>query len=87
MQTDGFTPETAKYRGAWHAFRTVLATEGAVAFTRGLIPTLIRCVHREALTKPSLTHIYLCRSPFANGATFLGFEMANRLLNSPDEIS
>ncbi|KAI0032884.1 mitochondrial carrier [Vararia minispora EC-137] len=68
MQTDGFTAETAKYRGAWHAFKTVLRTEGAVAFTRGLVPTLIR-------------------SPFANGATFLGFEMANRLLNAPEEIS
>ncbi|KZV73508.1 mitochondrial carrier [Peniophora sp. CONT] len=69
IQTDGFSPATGqKYTGAWHAFRTVLATEGPAALMRGLIPTLIR-------------------SPFANGATFLGFEMANRLLNSPDEIS
>lgn len=45
MQTDGFSPATGqKYTGAWHAFRTVLATEGPAAFTRGLIPTLIRCV-------------------------------------------
>ena len=43
MQTDGFSPATGqKYTGAWHAFRTVLATEGPAAFTRGLIPTLIR---------------------------------------------
>ncbi|KAI9449415.1 mitochondrial carrier [Lactarius psammicola] len=64
MQTDGFSPSDGqKYRSALHCVRTVWKSEGISAFTRGLVPTLIR-------------------SPFANGATFLGFEMANRLLNS-----
>jgi len=64
MQTDGFSPSDGqKYRSALHCARTVWKTEGISAFTRGLLPTLIR-------------------SPFANGATFLGFEMANRFLSS-----
>ncbi|KAI9511129.1 mitochondrial carrier domain-containing protein [Russula earlei] len=64
IQTDGFSPSDGqKYRSALHCVRTVWRTEGIGAFTRGLVPTLIR-------------------SPFANGATFLGFEMASRLLSS-----
>lgn len=64
MQTDGFSPSDGqKYRSALHCVRTLWKAEGISAFTRGLVPTLIR-------------------SPFANGATFLGFEMANRFLSS-----
>ncbi|KAI5824822.1 mitochondrial carrier domain-containing protein [Schizophyllum commune] len=63
MQTDGFSPATGqKYKSAVHCLRTVWRTEGLPAFTRGLIPTLIR-------------------SPFANGATFLGYELATRALS------
>ena len=63
MQTDGFTPSTGqKYTSTTHCIRSVWATEGIGAFTRGLIPTLIR-------------------SPFANGATFVAFELAMRVLN------
>ncbi|KDQ55687.1 hypothetical protein JAAARDRAFT_37096 [Jaapia argillacea MUCL 33604] len=64
MQTDGFTPATGqKYTSTLDCVRKVWKTEGPRAFSRGLVPTLIR-------------------SPFANGATFLGFELANRVLNS-----
>jgi len=63
MQTDGFTRETGqKYKSTLDCVKTVWRTEGVSAFTRGLLPTLIR-------------------SPFANGATFLGFEMAARVLD------
>ncbi|KAL1742201.1 mitochondrial carrier domain-containing protein [Schizophyllum fasciatum] len=63
MQTDGFSPATGqKYKSAVDCLRTVWRTEGLPAFTRGLIPTLIR-------------------SPFANGATFLGYELATRALS------
>ena len=45
MQTDGFSPSTGqKYRSALHCASTVWKTEGINAFTRGLGPTLIRCV-------------------------------------------
>ncbi|KAF7782233.1 hypothetical protein Agabi119p4_1609 [Agaricus bisporus var. burnettii] len=63
MQTDGFSPATGqKYKSTLDCVRTVWRTEGFSAFTRGIVPTLIR-------------------SPFANGATFLGFEMAIRVLD------
>ncbi|PPQ87479.1 hypothetical protein CVT25_008215 [Psilocybe cyanescens] len=63
MQTDGFSPATGqKYKSTLDCVRTVWRTEGPGAFTRGIIPTLIR-------------------SPFANGATFVGFEMAMRVLD------
>ncbi|KAL5528726.1 YMC2 [Sanghuangporus sanghuang] len=62
MQTDGFTSaDGRKYQSMLDCVRTVWRTEGINAFTRGLVPTLIR-------------------SPFANGATFLGFELASRAL-------
>ncbi|KZS98542.1 mitochondrial carrier [Sistotremastrum niveocremeum HHB9708] len=62
MQTDGFGPgDGQKYRSMIDCVRQVLRHEGAMAFARGLGPTLIR-------------------SPFANGATFLGFELASRAL-------
>jgi solute carrier family 25 (mitochondrial carnitine/acylcarnitine transporter), member 20/29 len=45
MQTDGFSPSDGqKYRSTLHCVRTVWKTEGISAFTRGLGPTLIRCV-------------------------------------------
>jgi solute carrier family 25 carnitine/acylcarnitine transporter 20/29 len=45
MQTDGFGPaDGQKYKSTLDCIRTVWRTEGAGAFTRGLIPTLIRCV-------------------------------------------
>jgi solute carrier family 25 carnitine/acylcarnitine transporter 20/29 len=80
MQTDGFTPATGqKYKSTMDCVRTVWRTEGFSAFTRGIVPTLIRCVYPNPL--PSVTpHNYLS-SPFANGATFLGFEMAIRVLD------
>jgi solute carrier family 25 (mitochondrial carnitine/acylcarnitine transporter), member 20/29 len=85
MQTDGFSPSTGqKYKSALDCVRIVWRTEGISAFTRGLGPTLVRYAYfysngtliNKFLNQPK-------RSPFANGATFLGFEMANRLLNSP----
>ncbi|KAF8513913.1 mitochondrial carrier [Hysterangium stoloniferum] len=67
MQTDGFTTETGrKYGTTLDCFKKVLKTEGGAAFTRGLVPTIIR-------------------SPFANGATFLGFELASRWLYADSE--
>ncbi|QRV93935.1 mitochondrial carrier protein [Ceratobasidium sp. AG-Ba] len=64
IQTDGFSPETGqKYKSGTDAARKAWAAEKTAAFTRGLIPILIR-------------------SPFANGATFLGFEMASRFLQN-----
>lgn len=84
MQTDGFSPATGqKYKSTLDCVRTVWRTEGWRAFTRGLGPTLIRCVMLLIIalcTDVTLTLPY--RSPFANGATFLGFEMASRLLHS-----
>ena len=63
MQTDGFTPASGqRYTSTLNCIRSVWAAEGISAFTRGLIPTLIR-------------------SPFANGATFVAFELAMRVLN------
>ncbi|EUC58747.1 carrier Ymc1 protein [Rhizoctonia solani AG-3 Rhs1AP] len=63
IQTDGFSFATGqKYRSGTDAVRQVRKAEGMAAFTRGLVPILIR-------------------SPFANGATFLGFEMASRFLS------
>jgi hypothetical protein len=48
MQTDGFSPSDGqKYRSALHCARTVWKAEGISAFTRGLVPTLIRCVVHE----------------------------------------
>jgi solute carrier family 25 carnitine/acylcarnitine transporter 20/29 len=45
MQTDGFTPATGqKYKSTLDCVKTVWRTEGIGAFTRGLGPTLIRCV-------------------------------------------
>ncbi|CAE6406972.1 unnamed protein product [Rhizoctonia solani] len=61
--TDGFSFTTGqKYKSGTDAVRQIWKAEGMPAFTRGLIPILIR-------------------SPFANGATFLGFEMASRFLS------
>jgi len=84
MQTDGFSPSDGqKYRSAVHCVRTVWKTEGVSAFTRGLGPTLIRCVlHDLAPFSLMVADDSLHRSPFANGATFLGFEMASRFLSS-----
>ncbi|KDN44470.1 hypothetical protein RSAG8_05517, partial [Rhizoctonia solani AG-8 WAC10335] len=63
IQTDGFSFGTGqKYKSGTDAVRQIWKAEGMAAFTRGLIPILIR-------------------SPFANGATFLGFEMASRFLS------
>ncbi|KAI0780227.1 mitochondrial carrier [Fomes fomentarius] len=63
MQTDGFSAaDGQKYKSTLDCVRRVWRTEGLPAFTRGLLPTLVR-------------------SPFANGATFLGFELASRVLN------
>ena len=44
MQTDGFTAADQKYKSTLHCVRTVWRTEGAPAFVRGLVPTLIRYV-------------------------------------------
>ena len=64
MQTDGFSAaDGQKYKSTLDCLRKVWQTEGVGAFTRGLVPTLIR-------------------SPFANGATFMAFEMAMRVLNA-----
>ena len=90
MQTDGFSAKDGqKYKSTLDCVRTVWRTEGMPAFTRGLGPTLIRYV---PLPPPLLASpLGACadgrvpgfgRSPFANGATFLGFELASRLLNS-----
>jgi len=49
MQTDGFTPSTGqKYASARDCVRKVWRTEGISAFTRGLGPTLIRCVFKTS---------------------------------------
>lgn len=81
MQTDGFTPATGqKYASTLDCVRTVWRTEGIGAFTRGLGPTLIRYVLFATLSY-ELHRNNLFRSPFANGATFLGFEMAMRVLD------
>jgi len=80
MQTDGFSSATGqKYKSALDCVKTVWRTEGAGAFIRGLGPTLIRLVPSSVALR-SNTHRY-SSSPFANGATFLGFELATRLLN------
>jgi hypothetical protein len=48
MQTDGFSPSDGqKYRSTLHCVRTVWKSEGIGAFTRGLGPTLIRCVRHD----------------------------------------
>ncbi|KAG8704934.1 Mitochondrial carrier protein ymc2 [Ceratobasidium sp. 423] len=63
IQTDGFSFATGqKYKSGTDAVRQIWKAEGIPAFTRGLVPILVR-------------------SPFANGATFLGFELASRFLN------
>ena len=50
MQTDGFSAaDGQKYKSTVDCVRTVWRAEGLGAFTRGLVPTLIRCV----LTKRS----------------------------------
>lgn len=84
MQTDGFSPETGqKYKSTLDCVRTVWRTEGWRAFTRGLGPTLIRYVVGFHESIRLLTERIWCyRSPFANGATFLGFEMASRMLHN-----
>ena len=61
MQTDGFSPATGqKYKSAVHCLRTVWRTEGLPAFTRGLIPTLIRYVYNlllaDVVANTSLVH-------------------------------
>ncbi|KAJ7933850.1 mitochondrial carrier domain-containing protein [Mycena leptocephala] len=72
MQTDGFTASTGqKYKSSIDCVRTVWRTEGIAAFTRA----------SPHINSVSLTQLPVA-SPFANGATFLGFEMASRLLNS-----
>lgn len=88
MQTDGFSPaEGQKYKSTLDCVRTVWRTEGIGAFTRGLGPTLIRCVTTRASLAPVLIGpLFVCRSPFANGATFLGFELAMRLLSGHEEF-
>ena len=79
MQTDGFSAaDGQKYTSTLDCVRKVWKTEGPGAFTRGLSPTLIRYIHCSRAFQ--LCSLQL-RSPFANGATFLGFEMANRLLH------
>lgn len=82
MQTDGFAPSDGqKYKSTLDCVRKVWRTEGIGAFTRGLGPTLIRSVVMVASKDiHQLTQSF--SSPFANGATFLGFEMASRFLNS-----
>lgn len=83
MQTDGFSPSDGqKYRSALHCVRTVWKAEGFSGFTRGLGPTLIRCVLHALSPFLMVADIWSHRSPFANGATFFGFEMANRFLSS-----
>lgn len=83
MQTDGFSPSDGqKYRSALHCVRTLWKAEGISAFTRGLVPTLIRCVLHDLAPFLMVADSRSHRSPFANGATFLGFEMANRFLSS-----
>ena len=87
MQTDGFSPaEGQKYKSTLDCVRTVWRTEGISAFTRGLGPTLIRCVTTRASLASVLKRFVVCRSPFANGATFLGFELAMRLLSGHEEF-
>lgn len=45
LQTDGFSAaDGRKYKSTLDCVRTVWRTEGMNAFTRGLTPTLIRCV-------------------------------------------
>ena len=86
MQTDGFSPaEGQKYKSTLDCVRTVWRTEGIGAFTRGLGPTLIRCVLIHSRLE-LLTNVRPRRSPFANGATFLGFELAMRLLSGHEEF-
>jgi len=83
MQTDGFTTATGrKYATSIDCVRQVWRSEGLPAFTRGLGPTLIRFVFSLYISFHDSNIRLLYRSPFANGATFLGFEMANRFLNS-----
>lgn len=58
MQTDGFSPsEGQKYKSTLDCVRTVWRTEGVGAFTRGLGPTLIRCVTAFASLASSLNHL------------------------------
>ena len=78
MQTDGLTPATLKYKSTLDCVRTVWRTEGSGAFIRGIVPTLIRYVFESISSRQKLT---AHRSPFANGATFVGFEMAMRVLD------
>ncbi|ELU39294.1 carrier protein [Rhizoctonia solani AG-1 IA] len=80
IQTDGFSFATGqKYKSGTDAVRQIWKAEGVPAFTRGLIPILIRWV---VWSRPSsLVPNRIDSSPFANGATFLGFEMASRFLS------
>lgn len=83
MQTDGFSPATGqKYKSTLDCLRTTWRSEGIRAFTRGLTPTLIRCVGWVPSISFGFTYLFIFSSPFANGATFLGFEMALRMLNA-----
>lgn len=50
MQTDGFTPETQKYKSALDCFRKTLAAEGPAAFFRGFSPVLVRAAPANAAT-------------------------------------
>ena len=85
MQTDGFSAaDGQKYKSTLDCVRTVWRTEGLPAFTRGLTPTLIRYAPSNAIVKAyeRTDNTRFGRSPFANGATFLGFELASRVLNN-----
>ncbi|KAG9102557.1 Mitochondrial carrier protein ymc2 [Ceratobasidium sp. 370] len=81
IQTDGFSPATGqKYKSGIDATRKAWAAEGTAAFTRGLIPILIRWGLLSGFVWIAADRED--RSPFANGATFLGFEMASRFLQN-----
>jgi solute carrier family 25 (mitochondrial carnitine/acylcarnitine transporter), member 20/29 len=80
MQTDGFSVlDGQKYKSTLDCIRMIFRTEGFGAFFRGLTPTLIRQAVLHSL--PTLLTKSCKRSPFANGATFLGYEIGARILD------
>ena len=74
LQTDTLDKRTQRYKGMIDCARQVWRAQGWRGFTGGLAPTLIRWVVQSRLDADAV------RSPFANGATFVAFELAMRAM-------
>lgn len=83
LQTDSLDPAKRQYRGIADCAAKTWRAQGWRGFTGGLAPTLLRCVD---WWRPSDRAVWrerrlIPRSPFANGATFVAFELAMRAMN------